>query len=212
MSGPFEQSLTIVDVETTGLDPSQGDEIIELGFIHLDFDPKSGDVRRIRDVYSGLQQPADAIPQHITDINGITNTIVGGKKFDMARVQRAFSNSHYLVAHNASFDRKFLKLLPGLTIPTTAQWGCSCWNINWKRDYGLPNHKLETVRQHLGIKDDGAHEALFDAYVVARILAYPDLFEQVIASDFETKPTLNPASWISDLLREMRGNSRSIDL
>ena len=43
-------------------------------------------------------------------------------------------------------------------------------------------------------------------------VAYPDLFQQVIASEFETKPTLNPASWISDLLREMRGNSRSIDL
>jgi DNA polymerase-3 subunit epsilon len=154
-------------------------------------------------VYAGLQQPATPIPAELTQIHGVSNAMVRGKQLDLGRVQLALSSSQYVVAHNAQFDRKFVESIPGLTIPSWLEWRCSCWGISWKKQVGLRNHKLASVRRHLGISDQGAHEALSDVYVVARLLEHQHLFSSLLGERFE-EPTSRPKDWILEIESRMR--------
>ena len=101
----------VFDTETTGLDPLSGDRIIEIGAVELLDKQRSGKE------YHQLINPEKQISQETIDITHITNEIVADKPVfkDIANNFLSFLNDNpsgcektYLVAHNASFDLKFL--------------------------------------------------------------------------------------------------------
>ena len=65
----FEDEYVVVDLETTGLSPFNGDEIIEIGVTEI-----RGD--KIHRNYSRLVKPNGFIPSIITEITNITNEMV----------------------------------------------------------------------------------------------------------------------------------------
>jgi DNA polymerase III epsilon subunit family exonuclease len=95
-------NYVVIDIETTGLDPSN-DEIIELGAVKVVDDV-------IVDTFSALCKPRKEIPQKITDINGITNEMVSNAKSasDILPDFIAFIGDLDIIAHNAKFDLAFI--------------------------------------------------------------------------------------------------------
>ena len=101
----------VFDTETTGLDPLSGDRIIEIGAVELLDKQRSGKT------YHKLINPERQISQESIDITHITNEMVADKPIfkDIAQEFLDFLSDNssgcektFLVAHNASFDIKFL--------------------------------------------------------------------------------------------------------
>lgn len=101
----------VFDTETTGLDPLSGDRVIEIGAVELLDKQRSGKT------YHQLINPERKISQETIEITHITNEIVADKPI-FKEIADDFLNflddkssgceKTFLVAHNASFDIKFL--------------------------------------------------------------------------------------------------------
>ena len=99
-----------LDVETTGLNPNQGDRIIEIACVELkNFIPTGR-------ILHHFINPQRQIGEEATRIHGITNEMVAGKKIfaDLATEIADFIGGSRLIIHNAEFDLKFLNYEYGL--------------------------------------------------------------------------------------------------
>jgi DNA polymerase III epsilon subunit family exonuclease len=96
------KSLIFLDVETTGLS-SKRDRIIEIYMLKVAYE---GDVEE----YHTFINPERQIPGFITNLTGITNADVADAPTEsqIAKNIRDFIGDGVLVAHNLSFDRRFL--------------------------------------------------------------------------------------------------------
>jgi DNA polymerase-3 subunit epsilon len=94
----------VLDTETTGLEPSQGHRIIEIGCIELHNGTPTGGK------YHTYLNPERDVPEESTRITNITNEMLVGKPLfaDVADGFLAFISDSPLVIHNAEFDLKFL--------------------------------------------------------------------------------------------------------
>jgi len=103
----------VLDTETTGLDPSQGHRIIEIGCVELI------DRRLTGKHYHQYLQPDRDIDEGAIEVHGITNEYLQDKpRFsDIAPEYMDFIRDAELIIHNAPFDVGFinneLKLLNG---------------------------------------------------------------------------------------------------
>jgi DNA polymerase-3 subunit epsilon len=158
----------IVDTETTGLDKAS-DRIIEFAMIIFEFDPATGQVYRITDIYDELEDPGMPIPPASTAVHGITDQMVAGKRIDDARVVALLQDVTLVIAHNAQFDRPFLE--ERLPVFAALPWGCSFQQINWS-DEGMGSAKLEYLAYRLGFFFD-AHRAQADCLALLEILQRP---------------------------------------
>lgn len=94
----------LFDTETTGLDPLNGDRVIEIAMLELINDLPTGES------FHHLVDPERAVPADATRIHGFTNAHLAGKpKFAaIAAGLLEFIGDDKLVAHNAAFDFGFL--------------------------------------------------------------------------------------------------------
>lgn len=154
---PLFSVLRIADTETTGFPPHA--ELVEIGWTDLRLYPE-GWVIEV-DNQSAFVNPGCPIPPKATEIHGITDAMVAdGMKPNDARALLD-KDAAFLGAHNVAFDRQFVR--------SGKPWVCTleCGRKLWP---GAPNHKLETLKEYLGIELDGdAHRAGYDAAVAARI-------------------------------------------
>lgn len=94
----------VLDTETTGMDPSQGDRIVEIGCVELINHLPSG---RTLQLYINPERevPAEAIAVH-----GITNEFLADKPvFSQVYTEfLEFIEGAKLIIHNAEFDMKFI--------------------------------------------------------------------------------------------------------
>ena len=100
-------TYVVLDPETAGLRRSQGDDIISLAGVRI----RDGEVRR-DDGFDGQINPGRAIPKGSIKFHGITDDMLSGAPTvpDVLRRIRDYVGDAVLVAHNAAFDMKFLKL------------------------------------------------------------------------------------------------------
>ena len=94
----------VLDTETTGLDPSQGHRIIEIGCVEMI------DRRLTGNNFHQYIQPDREVDQGAIEVHGITNEFLSDKpRFrDLASDFLAYIRGAELVIHNASFDVGFL--------------------------------------------------------------------------------------------------------
>jgi DNA polymerase-3 subunit epsilon len=106
-STPLERLTYVVfDSETTGLLPSQGDELVQLAAVRI----VNG--RRVAgEVFDTLVNPARTIPARSTEVHGITDAMVHDAPSPPEAVGQflRFCEGAVLVAHNAPFDMEFLR-------------------------------------------------------------------------------------------------------
>jgi DNA polymerase-3 subunit epsilon len=161
---PADQ-LVVFDFETTGLSPDMGDRSIEIGAVLIE----NG---RITDRFQQLMNPGVRIPLFIENLTGITNAMVKESR-NNAEVMSDFDEfiaGRNLVAHNASFDERFLRA-EFKRIKKTFGGGIVCSLLAARRIFqNAPNHQLATLAQYKNLPSDGVyHRALADAEVTAHL-------------------------------------------
>ncbi|HCJ22935.1 MAG TPA: DNA polymerase III subunit epsilon [Erythrobacter sp.] len=156
-----------VDVETTGLDPTKH-EIIELGMIPFSYLP-DGLICDIGPPFERFQEPTSPIPPEITRLTGITDAMVAGKRIDVDAVRALVDRSSLVIAHNASFDRRFLERLSDAFV--FKPWACSMSQVDWI-DEGHEGVKLAYLAAGAGFFYD-RHRAVHDCRAAIELLAAP---------------------------------------
>ena len=159
-------AFAVIDFETTGISPDQGDRATEVAIVVMEGD-------RVVDRVQSLTNAGVRIPSFITQLTGISNAMVAAAP-DAAEVMAEasrFVGSTPLVAHNAAFDRKFWTAELGrLGLPAPQPFACTL--LVSRRLYPqAPNHKLGSlVDYHRLPRTGAAHRALADAEMAAALL------------------------------------------
>lgn len=159
----MSETVVVIDFETTGISPEHGARATEVAAV-LVADGK------ILARYQSLMNAGVRIPPFIEELTGISNRMVRQAP-DASRVMgelAEFIGGTPLVAHNASFDKKFLQAeFSRINISPRSEMLCSMRVA--RRVYPqAANHKLETLVRHARINKTGAyHRALADAEMTA---------------------------------------------
>ncbi|MBB5967423.1 exonuclease domain-containing protein [Planomonospora venezuelensis] len=169
----------VVDVETTGFSPAKGDRICEIALVSLD-----GEGRTVDEWHSLIDPRRDTGAVHV---HGITRAMVAGAPVIDEVLDEIWGRvaGRVLVAHNASFDLRFLKVLPG------SHWVTETLCTQRLAPEFLPYGKwtLAACCERAGIPLVNAHAALVDARATA------ELFRSFLARG---------ASWEDRLARAAR--------
>lgn len=158
-------NVVVIDFETTGLSPNMGERTIEVGAVLVSNN-------QIVDRFQSLMNPELRIPSFIEGYTGISNKMLSTApriKEVMIDLQKFIGNKQ-LVAHNASFDLRFLDSeFNRLKMKRTNEFACSL--LTSRRIYPeAPNHKLETLVHYKKLKTEGVHHrALADAEMTAHL-------------------------------------------
>lgn len=161
----MREEYIVVDLETTGLDPYKGCEIIEIGVTEI-IDGKIG-----RN-YSRFVKPNGIIPSFITEITNITNEMVENElTLDKVLPRfRSYIGDRTIIAHNAKFDLKFLNYyLNELNLEPIKNHICTLELLKQNKDYKGKNKKLETACEYYNIENKNAHRADSDTLATAKL-------------------------------------------
>jgi DNA polymerase-3 subunit epsilon len=157
--------VIVLDFETTGLSPHYGDRAIEIGAVLIENN-------MITDRFQSLMNPGFRISSFIESYTGISNSMVEASPpcEEVMEQFAEFIGDYSLVAHNASFDRRFLEAELGF-IGKSRKSNMACSMLTARRVYpNAPNHKLETLVRYCGIYTDGTfHRALADAEMTGHL-------------------------------------------
>ncbi len=159
------ESVIVLDFETTGLSPGQGDRAIEIGAVKIENGV-------ISDSFQELMNPGIRINGFIENYTGITNRMLKQAAPCALVMERfyQFIGDANLVAHNASFDSKFLQAeFERISRTTHGKFACSM--LIARRIYqNAPNHKLGTLVNYKCLPNDGTfHRALADSQMTAHL-------------------------------------------
>ncbi len=161
-----EVPIVVFDTETTGLHPEGGDKIIEIALHRIEPD---GTIVQ----YSQLLDPQRTIEDKVTQITGISaDDLIGAPTFgDIRHHVSHLLTGAVVVAHNATFDTRFLEAeyklhgeLPPIQ-PVIDTLGLA------KDNFTFPNNKLTTIAEalQLNVRSD-AHRAFADVEMTVAAL------------------------------------------
>ncbi len=164
--------VAVIDFETTGLSPLQGDRATEVAIVLMDGDREVGQ-------FQSLMNAGVYVNSFIESYTGITNDMISAAPPAhevMAQAAR-FVGDAPLVAHNASFDRRFWSAelgrlglddnAPGRRNPF------ACTMLLSRRLYPeAGSYRLSSLAALLGLSySSRAHRAMADAEVTAGLWA-----------------------------------------
>lgn len=159
-------SYVVVDVETTGTRAYGGDRITEVAAVVV----RDGEVR---EVFETLVNPERPIPAFITHLTHITWEMVkDAPRFaDIAPRLLDFLSGHVFVAHNASFDWRFVSS-EFQRASATQLTGPKVCTVRLARKIlpQLGRRSLDNVARYYGVEIAARHRAAGDAVATAHCL------------------------------------------
>ncbi len=192
----MDLTYVVFDTETTGLLPSQGDEIVQIAAL------RCVNGRRVEgEEFESLVNPGRNIPAAATAVHHVTNDMVANapRIEEVGRRFHRFAAGAVLVAHNAPFDLEFLRRHEG--------------GIGHRFDHPVldtvllsavvfgshETHTLDALSERLGIviPEDARHTAMGDT--LATTEAFLKLLPMLKAKGMET---------FGDIVAEVRKHSR----
>jgi DNA polymerase-3 subunit epsilon len=202
----MNNNIIVIDFETTGLSPNLGERKIEVGAVLIN----DG---QIVNRFQSLMNPGVRISGFIENYTGITNRMLSSAPSikEVMEELKVFIGSHLLVAHNDSFDSKFLDAeFARIKHKRKNEFACSLMMA--RRIYPeAPNHKLETLVRYKKLKTDGIHHrALADAEMTAHlwIKIINDIKEQYkfdsVPLELIQKISKTPKNKVSETILKMR--------
>jgi DNA polymerase-3 subunit epsilon len=126
-------------------------------------------VFEIQAEFHRFREPSIPIPPEIAALTGITTEMVAGKTIDPEEVAAFATGSALVVAHNASFDRRFLERLSNTF--SVLPWACSMTQVDWAAE-GYEGTKLAYLSIASGFFYE-RHRATTDCLAAIELLAAP---------------------------------------
>ncbi|PNU21427.1 DNA polymerase III subunit epsilon [Geothermobacter hydrogeniphilus] len=160
-------TYVVFDTETTGLSPSEGDEIIQIGAVRI----VNGRIL-YDETIDQLVDPRRHLPQTSIAIHGIQPEMLRGQPTIETVLPQFhhFCEGSVLVAHNAAFDMKFLQMKEELTGLKFDHPVIDTLLLSWVASPHQDDHNLDAIAKRFGIPIVGRHTALGDALVTAEVL------------------------------------------
>lgn len=157
-----QDDFIIIDIETTGLSPANGNEITEIAAIHV-----SGHTMEVLDTFTTLVKTKLPVPYFITKLTGIDDRMLRNHGIDLndaLGLLADFCGSKVCYAHNANFDKGFLRFY---YIYQNVAFKPTDWvdtiSIFRKAFPGRKTYKLEALIQEFSLAQKEDHRALSDA-------------------------------------------------
>lgn len=158
----------VFDTETTGLDPKQGDRVVEIGCIELINRVETGNS------FHAYFNPGMAMPSVAEQVHGLSDAFLSDKPYFDAVVEDLldFLGDSPLVAHNAMFDFGFLNAelenCGRLHIPMSRM--IDTLALSKARHPGA-KHSLDALCTRYGVDRSHRvrHGALLDAALLAQV-------------------------------------------
>ncbi|GGS96843.1 hypothetical protein GCM10010156_63820 [Planobispora rosea] len=156
----------MVDVETTGFSPAKGDRICEIALVSLD-----GEGRTVDEWHSLIDPRRDTGAVHV---HGITPAMVADAPVIHEVLDEIWGRiaGRVLVAHNASFDLRFLRALPDshwvtetLCTQRLAPQFLPAGNGKWTLAACCERAGVPLVNAHAALADARATAALFRSFM-----------------------------------------------
>ncbi|MFT5483386.1 MAG: DNA polymerase-3 subunit epsilon [Halieaceae bacterium] len=202
-------SLVILDFETTGLSPDVGDRAIEIGAVRL----VDGEVT---ERFQELMNPGQRLSGFIEDYTGISNAMLDDADSCEVVMDRFadFIADDNLIAHNASFDKRFLEAeFDRIGRDYAGEFSCSLL-LSRRIFQDSYNHKLGELVRFCNIESNGDfHRALYDSEMTAKVWMAMlvsmgeryDIFD--VSFDLIKKLTKTPKKNVNKLLSSYRRSS-----
>lgn len=158
----------VLDTETTGFEPSEGDRIVEIGAVELFNHVPTGRT------YHQYINPQRTMPEDAFKVHGLGDDFLRDKPVFAAVAQAfvAFIGDAHLVIHNAAFDMKFLNAELGWLNMPQIPWerAIDTLAIARRRFPGSPA-SLDSLCRRFGIDNSARtlHGALLDSEILAEV-------------------------------------------
>jgi DNA polymerase-3 subunit epsilon len=162
------ETIAVIDFETTGLMPAQGDRATEIAAVLV----RDG---QVIDRYQSLMNAGRRVPPFIEHLTGTTNTMVReAPPAEQVMTEVAdFVGALPLVAHNAGFDRRFWDAeLARIGRERRQDFVCSLL-VARRVLPQAPSYKLGALIDFTGLPAaTRAHRALADAEMATHLILY----------------------------------------
>ena len=168
LGGEWQMREIVLDTETTGFDPEQGDRIVEIGAVELLNHMPTGRT------YHQYINPERAMPQEAFEVHGLGDEFLADKPVfaDIGQAFLDFVGESKLVIHNAAFDMKFLNAELGWINLPHIPWerAVDTLAIARKRFPGSPA-SLDALCRRFNIDNSARtlHGALLDSEILAEV-------------------------------------------
>ncbi|MDY6793365.1 MAG: exonuclease domain-containing protein [Thermodesulfobacteriota bacterium] len=161
-----ELSYTVFDTETTGLNPSQGDEIISIGAVRIINCHLLNEEN-----FDQLIDPGRPLPFESIQIHGIKPDMLQNQPTidKVLPLFHQFAEDTILVAHNAAFDMRMLQVKEEATGVQFLNPVLDTLLLSSVVHPFQEDHNMEAIAERLGISIVGRHTALGDAIATGEI-------------------------------------------
>ncbi|MDB5658579.1 MAG: polymerase subunit epsilon [Cypionkella sp.] len=158
----------VLDTETTGFEPSEGDRIVEIGAVELFNHLPTGKT------YHQYINPQRSMPKEAFDVHGLGDDFLRDKPIFRAIGQAFldFIGDAQLIIHNASFDMKFLNAeLTAINLPALPFSRATDTLMIARRKFPGSPATLDALCRRFGVDNSGRekHGALLDSELLAEV-------------------------------------------